>query len=345
MNIVNLKLQHVSGNFYKIKKDTNLPKLVNDNVDNLLVKQTKLSEAYAIEKISKLSKKQSIPINITTLISVDKSSSSIMIEKIKGQDLVEHIRKPLIGIDSRVLCRMMVKEFTKLHSLGFAHRDIKPSNMMISNNKKLYIIDFEYTVECKNGITKTNANNSVPGTLKYCAPELHFDIPSKQYNAFAADVYALGVSIYTVINQKLPYSIECIDLFDELFPYHVYKESLENREKKYPEYVNGNVIKNALDNISKEEFSSIFSWYAKRQPRALDDFYDDLHTNGDIYIRELHMMANRQLYYNKMQVCFKTNDILSKMVCTNPKDRWSLYKIYNEEWISNSKNKSSNKNK
>ena len=56
---------------------------------------------------------------------------------------------------SRDVCLKLITQVEKLHKLGYLHGDLNPSNVVISDNKEVYLIDFEFPSEIgANAITE-----------------------------------------------------------------------------------------------------------------------------------------------------------------------------------------------
>ena len=76
------------------------------------------------------------------------------------------------------------------------HRDIKPDNIMITNSETVRLIDF--------GLSKASKNNrnltTVAGTPYYMAPEVLEGSYSQK-----ADIWSLGVLLYTLVCGYLPF--------------------------------------------------------------------------------------------------------------------------------------------
>ncbi|KAH3683553.1 hypothetical protein WICPIJ_005480 [Wickerhamomyces pijperi] len=99
-----------------------------------------------------------------------------------------------------------------LHGLGVLHRDIKPSNILHSGElfKEVKITDFG------SSCMKFNNNQSTTGTPAFMAPELfdsshlhhnhHENNIDTQIDGTEADIWALGVSLYSLYYRKLPFS-------------------------------------------------------------------------------------------------------------------------------------------
>ena len=76
------------------------------------------------------------------------------------------------------------------------HRDIKPDNIMITDNNTVRLIDF--------GLSKATRNKknftTVAGTPYYMSPEVLNGSYGKE-----ADIWSLGVVLYTLVSGYLPF--------------------------------------------------------------------------------------------------------------------------------------------
>lgn len=86
------------------------------------------------------------------------------------------------------------------------HRDLKPANIMViydHNNKikDVKLIDFGLSI-----ITSKTSDNAVCGTPGYMPPELLRDDVISSFDQSKADVFSLGVVIYTMIHGQKPFS-------------------------------------------------------------------------------------------------------------------------------------------
>ena len=87
------------------------------------------------------------------------------------------------------------------HQAGVVHRDVKPGNLMIDQAGVVKVADLGLakTQDIDVEITQTG---SIMGTPAYMAPEQAMDVKNA---GPAADVYALGVTLYTLISGELPF--------------------------------------------------------------------------------------------------------------------------------------------
>ncbi|CAI2378041.1 unnamed protein product [Moneuplotes crassus] len=85
-----------------------------------------------------------------------------------------------------------------LHKMNIAHRDIKPENILICRKGNIKICDFG--ISRKIGQREMIKDSS--GTPAYMAPETFSE---KAYNPFLADIWALGILLFTFLNGHPPF--------------------------------------------------------------------------------------------------------------------------------------------
>jgi serine/threonine protein kinase len=85
------------------------------------------------------------------------------------------------------------------HERGTIHRDVKPGNILVTADDRVKITDFG--LARTHGDPRLTRSGIVTGTPAYFAPEL----AKGNEPTFAADVWALGASLYAAIEGRLPY--------------------------------------------------------------------------------------------------------------------------------------------
>lgn len=105
------------------------------------------------------------------------------------------------------ICRFfMVQLFSAvahIHNLKVAHLDIKPENILLDEYFNLKLADFG----CSEDLTKSYGfSNSKKGTRHYVAPEILELDPSEDeyYDAFQADMYSVGVTLFVLLMGEYP---------------------------------------------------------------------------------------------------------------------------------------------
>ncbi len=83
-----------------------------------------------------------------------------------------------------------------------AHGDLKAENVLLSDDNRLVLIDFGHS-------EKINAKIAhVIGTHGYQAPEV---LSFAQYGIEQADIYALSVTLFTILFQDVPFGKKATD--------------------------------------------------------------------------------------------------------------------------------------
>uniref|UniRef100_A0A6Q2Z6W5 non-specific serine/threonine protein kinase n=1 Tax=Esox lucius TaxID=8010 RepID=A0A6Q2Z6W5_ESOLU len=84
---------------------------------------------------------------------------------------------------------------------GYLHRDVKGENLLLQTDTlQVKLIDFG----CCN-LLKEDPYLEYSGTVEYCQPEC---FTKGMYNGHKATVWSLGVTLFTLVNGKLPYKDE-----------------------------------------------------------------------------------------------------------------------------------------
>ncbi|EGW03408.1 Sperm motility kinase X [Cricetulus griseus] len=84
------------------------------------------------------------------------------------------------------------------HDNGIAHRDIKLDNILLDDKGNIKLCDFGLATR----VTPGQGTKGFCGTLEYCAPEL---FSGKEYDAKAADIWSMGVVLYTMVTASFPF--------------------------------------------------------------------------------------------------------------------------------------------
>ncbi|EAY01194.1 CAMK family protein kinase [Trichomonas vaginalis G3] len=84
------------------------------------------------------------------------------------------------------------------HENHITHGDIKPSNFLIDQNGRVKICDFGLA---RRSLPDENST-AYSGTLMFLSPEI---ISKQPFDAYAADIWALGVTLYYLLTHKWPW--------------------------------------------------------------------------------------------------------------------------------------------
>lgn len=126
---------------------------------------------------------------------------SIVMEYMSGGSLQELLSHGPLTDEEQLssIARQVMKGLAFLHKGHQIHRDIKPANILRSFDGTVKLADFGIARELDDSMAKAN---TFIGTLIYMAPER---IESEGYS-YAADVWAVGLSILALALGKFPYS-------------------------------------------------------------------------------------------------------------------------------------------
>ena len=97
----------------------------------------------------------------------------------------------------------IVEAIDYMHQAGFVHRDIKDENIVIDAQYRIKIIDFGSTARIPEYGNKSKYFDRFNGTLHFASPEI---LTGQHYRGPEAEVWALGVLLYTIMYAENPFS-------------------------------------------------------------------------------------------------------------------------------------------
>ncbi|MEM6691470.1 MAG: serine/threonine-protein kinase, partial [Planctomycetota bacterium] len=128
---------------------------------------------------------------------------------VEGTHLDEYACEHCQTIDDRVRLFIRICEAIQhAHSYGVIHRDLKPSNILVDNEGMPHVVDFGLARDTERDSDETlklSMTGQVMGTMSYMSPEQAAGNHSQ--TEVSSDVYSLGVMLYQVLADDLPYEL------------------------------------------------------------------------------------------------------------------------------------------
>lgn len=135
-------------------------------------------------------------------------------EYMENGNLLEYIRNNELTRDQkRTIIRNIAVGMHYLYSrkpVSIIHRDFKPENILVNKYGDVKIADFGISKqmlnesEYSNSLTADPMTHSSIGTLRWTAPEILCETTVRYTHL--CDIYSLGLLIYFVMTEELPYS-------------------------------------------------------------------------------------------------------------------------------------------
>lgn len=94
------------------------------------------------------------------------------------------------------------------HEKGIVHRDIKPGNLMLTDDRKLKVLDFGLA-SLTFQVQKAKKNKQILGTVEYMAPE---QIDQPEISDPRSDLYALGATMFYLLTGRTMFSGEPVQV-------------------------------------------------------------------------------------------------------------------------------------
>ncbi|KAI8330869.1 kinase-like domain-containing protein [Chlamydoabsidia padenii] len=126
---------------------------------------------------------------------------------------------------AKTIFRQIVACVAHLDTLGICHRDIKDENIVIDSDYKVKLIDFGSAVtlprhyqskqEQQNNKSVIVLHRKFYGTIAFASPEI---LRMEPYQAEPAEVWSLGILLYTLIYGEVPFANPRMALAAQLSP-------------------------------------------------------------------------------------------------------------------------------
>jgi eukaryotic-like serine/threonine-protein kinase len=129
----------------------------------------------------------------------------IVMEYVNGMSLGERLKKkgPIPPAEMVDYAAQAALGLAHAHEQGIVHRDIKPSNILITDDRRVKILDLGLGVlmEADSAATFATADGIAVGTVDYMSPE---QACGREVDG-RSDLYGLGCSMYHLMSGRLPF--------------------------------------------------------------------------------------------------------------------------------------------
>ena len=116
-------------------------------------------------------------------------------------------------------CHQVLLSVKACHDQKIAHSDIKPSNFLLDKYGHVKITDFGLSTI----FTKDPSSTTFKGTRAFMAPEM---VKDRTFNPMAADIWAVGVTLYYLATFSLPFFSLDLSKLTESILRGVYADSI-----------------------------------------------------------------------------------------------------------------------
>uniref|UniRef100_A0A7S3S995 Protein kinase domain-containing protein n=1 Tax=Emiliania huxleyi TaxID=2903 RepID=A0A7S3S995_EMIHU len=134
----------------------------------------------------------------------------VLMELCQGGELFDRIAEcgGLPEPDARRYFVQILSALRHCHSNHVFHRDLKPENILLDEEDNAKVADFGLAAVYKNVVGDASyLQHTKVGSVMYAAPEVLTSSSRTGYNAASADMWSLGIVLFSMLSGTLPF--EC----------------------------------------------------------------------------------------------------------------------------------------
>jgi len=172
--------------------------------------------AHESRLLSRLSHPNIAHIEKTGIIAKD-DLPYIVMEYVDGKTIHHYCKDEQLDFKQIIeLFKQVLDAVQYAHNKGIVHRDIKPENILVNESGEVKLLDFGIALATDNStqqLTQLTKTGEIVGTLAYMSPE---QVSGNDDLDTRADVYSLGVVLYQLLSDSLPYQIDAGKIFSAI---------------------------------------------------------------------------------------------------------------------------------
>lgn len=137
-------------------------------------------------------------------IDPDTGADYIVMEYVQGRDLGRELDAGPMGFARAIaITRQLLEALQAIHEGGIIHRDIKPANIMLTtrSGERDFVKLMDFGIARALGEATLTVTGHVVGTPSFMAPE---QLRGQEID-HRADLYSVGVTLFTMIAGRLPF--------------------------------------------------------------------------------------------------------------------------------------------